>query len=723
MKRKSLITFVFLVMILTIIMPLSYGKYLESKNSTLTLSIRKPHYTVIFNKNGADGNEVMDNQEFTYGTGNLNPNLYTYTDHAFAGWTLNSDGSGTVYLNGSATNTLSAVDGGIVTLYAKWIDEDYDFYIAGPCVFGGSGTTHDNTCSSGRTNYINTGIKLFDETNAFKDFEVKFTIDSYDPTDQDADASFFSNMYESGSPYQGVSLSADDSTKISLRANVNTVGSDIGINYNGQNPIQVVIKKVSGYVYYSIDGGITFAQVEDRDYETFTSFMNNSAVFGAIIKPKKNKDNPDRFIVATLSDMSIKITDPKKYTVTYDNNGGTGTMANQEIMRDRDAILTLSTFTKTGKVFQSWNTEADGSGTTYNDGATVKNIASSNQIITLYARWVDEGIYYVNFNANGGTGTMPRQTVNRDKAVALSANLFTYANHTFAGWNTAPDGSGTHYDDEEFITNLANIDEAIDLYAEWDENVYYIAFDPNGGTGTMVNQKYFIGASQQISANTLTNGSEDFLGWNTQADGTGVYYSDQQSVQNLSTTVNDVVTLYAVWTKASYVHSAPVSFDGTNYINTGVRLFDADTINKDFRISFTIESLASTNSQVNSAVIVTAMDTNGNTPYPGFGLHRNNKSKNYVFELNSIDANNTSHTNSYKETISNNMNVVIQRVNGVISYSLNGGTMFKHSLDYSNFNSGSYFSQTVFFGGSPNGQGADRFLKGTISNISVERFD
>lgn len=70
-----------------------------------------------------------------------------------------------------------------------------------------------------------------------------------------------------------------------------------------------------------------------------------------------------------------------KYTVTFDANGGTGTMAEQEI--GGTAALNANTFTREGFVFDGWNTKADGKGTAYADKADITPTAD----MTLYAQW------------------------------------------------------------------------------------------------------------------------------------------------------------------------------------------------------------------------------------------------------------------------------------------------------------------------------------------------
>jgi uncharacterized repeat protein (TIGR02543 family) len=72
---------------------------------------------------------------------------------------------------------------------------------------------------------------------------------------------------------------------------------------------------------------------------------------------------------------------PAGSTVTFDANGGTGTMANQTA--SVSTPLTANAFTRAGFTFSGWNTAANGSGTAYADGANFPFTANA----TLYAQW------------------------------------------------------------------------------------------------------------------------------------------------------------------------------------------------------------------------------------------------------------------------------------------------------------------------------------------------
>jgi hypothetical protein len=75
------------------------------------------------------------------------------------------------------------------------------------------------------------------------------------------------------------------------------------------------------------------------------------------------------------------------YTVTYNANGGSNPPTDSTVYNYSDLITikTQGSMTYGTKVFQSWNTSADGTGTSYNPGGQVYIYAN----ITLYAQWLD----------------------------------------------------------------------------------------------------------------------------------------------------------------------------------------------------------------------------------------------------------------------------------------------------------------------------------------------
>ena len=75
-------------------------------------------------------------------------------------------------------------------------------------------------------------------------------------------------------------------------------------------------------------------------------------------------------------------------------------MTNQTVLRDTPTAIKTNSFALAGHIFVSWNTKADGTGTTYGDGQTVTNLASTGNTITLYAVWVQGALLDTGINVN-----------------------------------------------------------------------------------------------------------------------------------------------------------------------------------------------------------------------------------------------------------------------------------------------------------------------------------
>ena len=73
------------------------------------------------------------------------------------------------------------------------------------------------------------------------------------------------------------------------------------------------------------------------------------------------------------------------YTVTYDANGGSGTMTDKNSPYADGAVATVLTngFTRSRYTFTGWNTKADGSGKSYAEGDPIEMLGN----VVLYAQW------------------------------------------------------------------------------------------------------------------------------------------------------------------------------------------------------------------------------------------------------------------------------------------------------------------------------------------------
>ncbi|MBO5395788.1 MAG: InlB B-repeat-containing protein, partial [Clostridia bacterium] len=175
----------------------------------------------------------------------------------------------------------------------------------------------------------------------------------------------------------------------------------------------------------------------------------------------------------------------------------------------KDYNGSISVPSRTGYRFQGYNWVAhadgvandllcyDGAGNWVAEGLADFNLAdysgSYGYVVPFVSQWL-ENEYYIGFDSNKGSGTMSSvDAVKYTADVTLPGNTFTKTGHTFKGWNTAADGSGTAIADGATVSKLvAEHGKWITLYAQWDVNNYTVTFrDTTTEGGPVVSEKQY----------------------------------------------------------------------------------------------------------------------------------------------------------------------------------------------------------------------------------------
>ena len=168
------------------------------------------------------------------------------------------------------------------------------------------------------------------------------------------------------------------------------------------------------------------------------------------------------------------IMDGKTYTLTYNSNGGTGTVpedTNKYAKGTYAQVVSGSGLTREGMTFLGWSTDQNAVSPAYYPGGSVK----INDNTTLYAVWgTPTGKAAITYHSNFGSDQTRKS---EDKPINSLITVEGYGNlylpsrtgYEFTGWNTASDGSGTAYAAGATARLTAG---GNDLYAQWKAGTY-----------------------------------------------------------------------------------------------------------------------------------------------------------------------------------------------------------------------------------------------------------
>ncbi|MCL2443982.1 MAG: InlB B-repeat-containing protein, partial [Treponema sp.] len=439
--------------------------------------IEDTYYTVTFNNNGGTGSApssqtVLAGSAITLPSGSG----LSRSGHNFGGWNVNAAGSGTNYSAGASYTVNSNI-----TLYARWVSTSITITLP----------------KNDYADHSSLWQCIYDESSLLNGTRI-MTGDVY----------VFNYSFRSNRNLDRLAVMLVDTT---ATAGYWTMLSDnfvIGVNIPANT---------------DITGTITFAITTSA---TSTARAANALVFQA------GEGTPSS---PTLTFSSFVFGKPgSSHTVTFNSNGGTGTVPSSQTVSSGSSITLPggSGLTRSGFTFGGWNTNASGTGTNYNVGATYTPTGN----VTLYAKWdvIVSNNYTVTFNNNGGTGTTPSsQTVPNGTSIILPSGCgLSRSGYTFAEWNTNSAGTGTNYSAGSSFAFNSNVT----LYARWNA-VTTVTFNSNGGSSV---------ESQTVNSGSIATRPADptrtgftFDNWYSNSGLTDVY--------NFSTPVTSNITLYAKW--------------------------------------------------------------------------------------------------------------------------------------------------------------------------------
>ena len=395
-------------------------------------------YTITFEANGGTGS--MELQQMVFGTAaNLVANAYAKTGYDFAGW---KDDTGAAYEDTQEVVSLTSENGGTVTFTAQWTPKTDTAYVV-------SHMTQNTTCD---------GYDLDHTDNLSGTTATAFT-------PQPAEITGFHLDTASGDANKRIEIAPDGTAAATL--------------------------------YY------------DRDAAD----------------------------------------------VTFDANGGEGTMEPAHLIWGVSTKLPANAFTKTGHTFAGWSrTRA-----LIADQADMADAVAGHDgvQIELKASWTPNA-FGVSFDANGGAGSMDPIEVVYGQEQNLPANAFTRTGYTFAGWATASDGAATVSDGSD-ASALSTGDDVV-LYATWNPIHYTIRFVAGEGAGSaMADANVAYNEKYALPECSYTKEGHDFAGWQYGDD----VFAAGAEVEKLANTEGAIIEMTATYAPK---HFAVRFFDGTTQI-------------------------------------------------------------------------------------------------------------------------------------------------------------
>jgi hypothetical protein len=123
-----------------------------------------------------------------------------------------------------------------------------------------------------------------------------------------------------------------------------------------------------------------------RSGYTFRNWSTDRSGGGGIYEDKATYLFDRSLTLYAIWDKSATVIQEKSATVTFDANGGSGSIASQSASKSTALTLNAGAITRSGYTFGGWNTSANGNGTAYANGASYPFTASATSYI-LFATW------------------------------------------------------------------------------------------------------------------------------------------------------------------------------------------------------------------------------------------------------------------------------------------------------------------------------------------------
>ena len=259
-------------------------------------------------------------------------------------------------------------------------------------------------------------------------------------------------------------------------------------------------------VMYDVDGGtggvVTQTIVENTQFQiafydgtkegfNFAGWLYNGVTY-----------TPGNMMTMGTSNITFKAAWSGKpvHEVSYNVNGGTDYVAPQSVAEDNKFLVAEYSGTKEGHVFAGWFYN----GATYQPNAEVTMGTSD---IEFTAVWNVVNAHTVSYDVDGGSETIPDQTVNEDDTFTLVQYTGAKSGYSFGGWLY----NGAIYQPGKIMT-MGSSDMI--FKAVWNQKASHtVSYNVNGGSGSVPSQTVVEDSRFTIASYSGTKPDYTFAGW------------------------------------------------------------------------------------------------------------------------------------------------------------------------------------------------------------------
>ena len=339
-----------------------------SSNMTVYAKWESYEYTVTFDDQGATIPTSPTSKTVASPNTTVDslPSEPENTGYYFGGWNTKADGTGTVF-------TASTPVTGNIEVYAVWLNNP-----TRTVTFDGQGATTEADPPTKQV--VSPAVTIDSLPTAPKKTGYNF-------------GGWFRNQDGTGGEFNTSSVVSEDITVYAKWIPIYIVSYNGNGNTGGSTPTRQEANSGSSINLRTNYGNLSKTGYSFSGWNTKSDGSGISYAEGELYTVTESITLYSKWII-------------NNYTVTYDGNGNTSGSAPSSQSADYNSNITLpngNNLEKTGYIFSGWNTRSDGAGAgNYAAGANYK----VTRDITLYAKWLENGLLYCEYETNGNEITI-----------------------------------------------------------------------------------------------------------------------------------------------------------------------------------------------------------------------------------------------------------------------------------------------------------------------------